>query len=67
MSLVVMMVLKPLFMHTRPIFDDPNLADQYYKDCSGEFGTPSGHALNFTAYLLVVQWYFLDAYRDYFD
>lgn len=67
LSLVLMMILKPLFMHTRPLFDDPSLADQSYKDCSGEFGMPSGHALNFTTYLLVIMWYYLDVYKHYFN
>lgn len=38
--------LKPLFRHSRPYYDDLKLApDQEIGNCSGEFGSPSGHAL----------------------
>ena len=38
-------LLKTSQHQPRPYFDDPKLADPNLKDCSGEFGNPSAHAL----------------------
>lgn len=39
-------MLKPLFHHSRPYYDDLSLAPEpEAHNCSGEFGSPSSHAL----------------------
>ena len=39
-------VLKPLYHHSRPYYDDLSLApEKEVGNCSGEFGSPSSHAL----------------------
>ena len=50
-TIVMMFFLKPMFGHSRPFLDDISLADTSYLDCPGEFGSPSGHALNTTSFL----------------
>lgn len=61
---VMMFFLKPLFGHSRPFLDDISIADTYYLDCPGEFGSPSGHALNTTAFLLVLMWFYFEKYAE---
>ena len=40
----VCQLLKSLYSHSRPYFDDITLGDTVFKDCATEYGNPSGHS-----------------------
>lgn len=51
-------ILKPTFHMSRPYFDNIDLGDTIMKDCSAEFGNPSGHSLLAGQTPLTVLWYY---------
>jgi len=59
--------LKPIYHESRPFFDDITLGDMNIKDCSAEFGNPSAHSILAGQIPLVLMWYYLDTYKDYFN
>ena len=56
--------LKPLFIASRPFFDDVKYADMGIKDCSAEFGNPSAHSLLATQTIPILLWQFQEVFRD---
>ena len=59
-------ILKPTFHMSRPYFDNITLGDTIMKDCSAEFGNPSGHSLLAGQTPLTVLWYYEQAYAKFF-
>jgi len=59
--------LKPIYGESRPFFDDITLGDMNIKDCSAEFGNPSAHSILAAQIPLIMMWFYLDTYRDYFN
>ena len=63
----VCQVLKSLFSHSRPYFDDITLGDIVFKDCATEYGNPSGHSQMAITMTLVPMMYYLEIYKAYFE
>ena len=59
-------ILKSLFHHSRPFFDDLALGDTVMKDCACEFGNPSGHSLNATQFTVTIILLYTHVYKSFF-